>query len=125
MAIDVKNKFKTFLPGAGRDSSGNPVQRKRRVVGEIACTYTKGGETLNPADVHLETIDWIDMKIKNAVTGPNPGQGTREVFFADDSNQFYCSRTRIAAGPAELADGSVIVIKYVAEGDAADAPELR
>lgn len=126
MASDIKNLSKSFLPGAGRDRDGNPSQRKCRVTGRIEVTsYARGGENLTPSDVKLDTIDYLAFEVENAVTGNNPGQGTRKAYYADAAQQFYVTRTRIAGGESEVAAASTCVLKFVAEGDAADAPELR
>lgn len=126
MAIDVKKKSRSALPGAGKDSNGVPVQGKTRVVGEIAVTsYSHNGENLTPADLGLDTIDYLDLVVKNAVTGTSPSQGIRKAYYADDSAQFYCTKSRIAGGESELVTGSTLVLKFVAEGDASDAPQLR
>ena len=126
MAVDVKILSQSYLPGAGKDSNGNPVQKKRRVVGRIEVTsYTHNGEALTPSDLRLETVDYLDMQVENAVTGTNPGQSTRKAYYADAAQQFYLTKTKIAGGEAELATGTTCVLKFVAEGDAVDAPELR
>lgn len=53
------------LVGAGFDSTGTPVQSKMRVWGELNVTsYTTGGETVSPADIRLETIDFINFDVR-------------------------------------------------------------
>lgn len=126
MASDVKVLYQSYLPGAGRDRNGNPVQKKRRVVGRIEVTsYAQGGETLAPSDLRLDTIDYLDLKVENEVTSNSPGQNVRRAYYADAAQQFYVVKTRIAGGENELASAATCVLKFVAEGDAVDAPELR
>lgn len=126
MAKSVKIRSKSYLPGAGKDANGNPSARKQRVVGQVdVSSYNRGGESLTATDLGLDALDWLDLKVKQAVTGNNPGQGTRQAYYADDNGEFYVTRSRIAGGESEVAAGSVLVIRFVAEGDAASVPELR
>ena len=63
MANDVKIRFRSFLPGAGFDSAGNPKQGKTRVVGQVAVTSYASGESLSAQDVGLSSIDFMELKL--------------------------------------------------------------
>lgn len=129
MAYDLKTKFKRFLPGAGRDANGNPVQGKTRVVGEIVLDSSSGyagsgGETLNPADIGLTTVDYIDIKYANAPSNKG-GTDTREVSYNRGSGDFYLFDSTGAArvGVASGADTSAVIL-FDAFGDSAHDVEL-
>lgn len=126
MAKNVEVRSKQALPGAGRDSNGAPVQGKTKVTGVIEVTsYTQGGENLTPSDLKLDAIDFLNLRFVNEMTSNSPGQGVRRAYYSDAAQQFYCSRTRTAGGESELAAGASFVLRFVAEGDSAEAPTLR
>ena len=123
MANDVKIRFRSFLPGAGFDSSGNPKQGKTRVVGEIDVTsYTPGGENLAPVDVGLSNIDWVELNVRDE-TGNASAQSIRSAVVVQSVNQFYLVVIE-PAGPNEYALAATETLDFVAEGDSAHDIEL-
>jgi hypothetical protein len=131
MAIDVKTRFKSFLPGAGFDSSGNPKQGKTRVVGEIDVTSYDGahGEPLKAVDIGLTTIDSISLRVGDEASADATGSTrTRGVVYSKTTGHFYLF--------ADDADGAVAFVRtnylvtatenleFVAEGDGAGDVEL-
>jgi len=124
MAYDVKTKFKSFLPGAGRDSSGNPKQGKTRVVGQIDVTSYAGaeGEPLNAVDVGLAVIDNFDFKVQDGIGGAAPGV-LREVAYARSTGHFYL--LDVSEGSvASATTGGTETILFTVEGDSAEDVEL-
>jgi hypothetical protein len=97
MAIDVKPRFRSFLPGAGFDSSGNPKQGKTRVVGQVDVTAYSGGggEPFNAVDIGLTTIDSITLRVADENSGAMSDAGgvgsarTRHVSYAKSTGHFY------------------------------------
>ncbi len=119
MANTVKVRFRSFLPGSGFDSGGNPKQGKQEVRGKIEVTnYSHGGENLTPADVGLSTIDYIDIKYDNAVGG-NDGGNARLVHYSHVDNQFYVLEDHV-----QIAVTRDPVLSFAAFGDSAHDVEL-
>jgi len=118
MANKVQFRRNTHLPGAGFDAAGNPVQGKQRVVGRITVTtYSRGGETLKPSDVGLRTIDYIDIKATEAVSGNSGAPVT--VHYSASGQEFY-----VLEGRDELGATKNPVLSFVAEGDSAATVDL-
>lgn len=120
MSTDVKIRFRSFLPGAGHDSSGNARQGKTNVRGVIEVTnYTRGGETLTPADLGLSTIDDLVLTHREPVSSPDPAAGVRRVVYSYSAQQFYIIRDTVEE--AATADP---VISFDAFGDSSHDVEL-
>ena len=120
MAIDVKIRFRSFLPGSGYDSSGGSRQGKTNVRGRIECTsYTKGGEALTPQDVGLNTIDDLTLTLEEPLTGTDPAQAVRAVSYSRSAQQFY-----VAVDNAELTGATSLNLTFDAFGDSAHDIEL-
>lgn len=125
MANTVQIRFRSFLPGAGHDSGGSPKQGKQEVHGRITVTnYNRGGEGLTPADVGLTTIDHLDLQLVDPLTGPDPGQGARQVYYSGAAQEFYITVTTQAGVPTELAGTADPVLSFHAKGDSAHDVEL-
>jgi len=126
MARTVRETFRQYLPGAGKDVLGNPKQGKTRVVASINVTSYAGGggEALSPADVSLSTIDAIYLRCVNPAKGADANT-VREVVYSDHAELFYLIdvddggiRTHVDAASAE-------VVQCIAEGDSAFDVELH
>ena len=125
MAKTVQVRFRSFLPGSGFNSGGSPVQGKQEVHGQITVTnYSRGGEGLTPADVGLTTIDHLDLQLSEPLTGPDPGQGSRQVYYSNSAQEFYITVTSQAGVPAEIAGTADPVLTFHAKGDSAQDVEL-
>jgi hypothetical protein len=123
--IDVKVRFRSFLPGAGYDVNGLAKQGKTNVRGVITATYLRGGVNLLPADVGLDVIDTLTLTNEEPYTSVNPQQNYRTVGYSKSARQFYCVEEVSAANTdAEVASGTSLSIEFDAFGDAAWAPEL-
>ena len=126
MANDVKIRFRSFLPGAGFDSSGNPKQGKTKVVGEVSVTSYAGeeGEPFNAVDVGLSTIDALRLRVRDQIDGSFPGAKQRDVLYSQSTAHFYLI-TRVATGVAlGVVAGQTETLEFVAEGDSASDVEL-
>ena len=101
MANDVKIRFRSFLPGAGFDSSGNPKQGKTRIVGEVDVTSYAGeeGEPFGATEVGLSTIDALTIRVRDQIDGSFPGAKQRDVLYSQSTSHFYLI-TRVATGVA-------------------------
>ena len=130
MAIDVKTRFKSFLPGAGFDSAGGPKQGKTRVVGEIDVTSYSGqeGEPLKAIDLGLTTIDSITLRVGDE-TGSDQTTSLRSrgVVYSKSTGHFYLFDDD-DSGAAFRRTGYVATatenLEFVAEGDGAGDVEL-
>lgn len=125
MASDVYVRFRSFLPGAGFDSSGNNKQGKTRVVGMVDVTSYAGGggESLAPVDLGLTTIDFLAMRPVNEVPGGD-GKHKREAVYAADSDKFYLINVDAAGSRTHESAATAMEVEFVAEGDSAHDVEL-
>ena len=124
MANDVRIRFRSFLPGGGFDSAGDPKQGKTRVVGTVTVTsYTKGGEALSPIDVGLSAIDAITLRVGDE-TGDPSATRKRDVLYSQTVDRFYLMNVTTAGVPVEYANADTETIEFVAEGDSAGDVEL-
>lgn len=125
MAKSIKTRFRKFLPGAGFDSNGSPVQGKTRVVGLVDVTsYTGGaGEPLTPRDLGLTAIDALTLRVKNEVPGGD-GKHSREAVYADDTERFYLVNVNAAGSRTHFAGAATAEVEFDAFGDSAHDVEL-
>lgn len=124
MATNVKTRFRKFLPGAGFDANGSPVQGKTRVVGRLEVTsYTRGGEPLTPRDIGLTTIDSIDIRVENEVAGPG-AEVTREARYSLTDEVFYLTTTDSDGTRLEATGAGTENLQFDAFGDSAHDVEL-
>jgi hypothetical protein len=124
MVSDYKIRFKSFLPGAGKDSAGNPKQGKTRVVGQIAVTdYDRGGEPLAPQDVALTAIDAIALRVHNQTSGAQ-GETRREALYNQTDDVFYLVTIHESGISTEYADAATETVEFVVEGDSSHDAEL-
>ena len=124
MASDITIRFKSFLPGAGKDASGNPKQGKTRVVGQIAVTsYVSGGEPLAPQDLTLTAIDALHLRVHNQVGGTS-GEDRREALYNQTDDLFYLVTISDVGQSNEYADAATETVEFVAEGDSSHDAEL-
>ncbi len=122
MARVIRTRRREALPGGGFDSSGNPKQGKRKVVGALAVTsYTSAGESLTPADIGLSVIDFIRINHTDEAANAE-GRGSRWVNYVGTTSDFYIMQQ---VGATEVpATGSTHSLQFSAEGDALDGIEL-
>lgn len=123
MANDVKIRFRSFLPGSGVDSGGNNKQGKTNVRGRIEVTsYSRGGESLTPADVGLTRIDDLTLTLEEPISGSDPAESRRSVGYSRSAQEFYIN----TGGPTEgeLAAGTAVNLSFDAFGDSAHDIEL-
>lgn len=127
MANDVKIRFRSYLPGAGVDSAGEPKQGKTRVCGLIDVTSYTGpiGEPMTPIELGLSTIDTLQMRVVNSVPG-NDGKHARECVYADDSERFYLINVSAAGVRTNYPAGAsgAAVVEFDVFGDSAHDVEL-
>lgn len=131
MANNVKIRFKNFLPGAGRDSAGDPKQGKTRVVGEINVTSYggSGGEPFSATDIGLTTIDAINLRVTEEVTGDfhhtaGDSAPRRSAVYAKDSGHFYVYTTNGEGVVSSYIKTDTETLEFDAFGDSADDVEL-
>lgn len=127
MASDVKIRFRSFLPGGGFDSSGNPKQGKTRVVGEVAVTSYVGssGEPLSAIDVGLSAVDAITLRVSEEAAGDFSGHAlTRGAVYAKGSGHFYLFTVDTDGDRVGYTAAATETVEFVAEGDSAHDVEL-
>lgn len=125
MAKNVNTRFRSFLPGAGFDSSGSPKQGKTRVVGVINVTSYAGenGEPLVARDLGLTNIDTVNLRVADAQAGDSTGV-LRLVTYTKSTGHFYLY-TQVAAGDrTQVAAAATETVEFDAMGDSASDVEL-
>ncbi len=129
MANDVRVRFKSYLPGAGFDSSGGAKQGKARVVGTVTVTSYggDGGEQLSAIDLGLTAIDSIHLRVEEQIGG-NSATPQREVVYAKGSGHFYLFLLDGAGSgtleSAAVAAAATETLEFDALGDSATDVEL-
>lgn len=118
MSNTVSVRFRSFLPGSGRDANGNPAQAKQRVTGSLSVTSAAAGESLTPTDLGLKTIDHIDLQVQTSM-GSKSGR-PRLALYDYGSQEFYVLEDNSTAQTA----GNTYTVRFDAFGDSALAPEL-
>ena len=122
MSFRTTQLFKRYLPGAGRDTSANPVQGKTQVVGLFYVTGYEGvgGESLTPQTVGLSVIDAIDLNVQTPNTA---GVSTvREAVVG--ANSFYLVDVANTGARTNVAATTLENVQFVAYGDSLDNVEL-
>lgn len=119
MSNTVAIKFRSYLPAQGFDGNGLPSSRKQMVVGEISVTSLSNGESLSPADVGLETIDRIEMTLKEPIGGAS-GAEPRDAHYSFSAQEFYVLQDNDAANTT----GNNYTVHFTAWGESALAPQL-
>ena len=127
MANTVAIRFRSFLPGAGFDSSGVAKQGKQEVRGRITVSsYVRGGEALTAADVGLTAIDHINLEVVDSVKGPG-GTPQRFAAYNETNELFYLldHSGTFASGVEEIANAEAVTVSFSATGDSAHDVELK
>jgi len=123
MAYNVTTTYRSpFLMG-GRKASGVAGNNKTMVAGVINITsYTTGGETVNPQDLGLETMDEIFFNVRNmndALTVPAAAT-IGLAGYNRTLNKLIVDTT----GTTEVTSTEDAIVGFLAIGDSAGAPEL-
>ena len=125
MAKTVQIRWRSYLPGAGFDASGNPKQGKQEVHGRVTVTsYTKGGESLKPSDLGLTAIDHLNLQLVEPIRNEDPGQNSRRVDYSHSAQQFYVVNVGTSGTTSEAAGASTPNLTFEAVGDSAHDVEL-
>ena len=126
--INVKVLYSQSL-GGGFATSGLAKNTKRFVVGEITGTYVSTGLAVNklggPAAFGLTTMDFLKLEpvLFNAAYPDVDAVFTAD-YDATNQKIFCCDDLGQAGTLNDPADAEAIVIRFVAVGDDATAPEL-
>jgi hypothetical protein len=126
--INVKILYSQSL-GGGFSLTGGAKNTKRLVVGEITGTYVSTGLAVNklggPAAFGLVTMDFLKV-VPWTLNAAYPEQAKLFTADYDVTNQkIFCNDEIGAAGAGnDPADGEAVVLRFVAVGDDATAPEL-
>lgn len=125
MSRTVNVRFRSFLPGAGWDSSGNPKQGKTNVRGVVTVTnYVKGGETLSLQDLGLVTLDDIELRLVDPVRNNDSISQLRFVEYSAAAQQFYVFEWRNDHNQFYLSGGVFTKIQGFREVPTASADDF-
>jgi hypothetical protein len=123
MAYNVTTTYRSPLLAGGKSSTGAAVQNKTLIFGVINVTsYTTGGETVNPQDFGLETIDQLLFNVRTLNDAATvPAAATIGLAgFNRTLNKMIVNTT----GTTEVTSGEDAVVGFLAIGDSAGAPIL-
>jgi hypothetical protein len=123
----VKVLYRQSL-GGGQDGSGVQKNTKTLVVGEITATYDNLGVRCDRAGgasaFGLLQVDFVKV-LPLTIDGDYPTAGKCFVASYDTVNhKIFLIEDLGANGSEEPTDGDDVVLRFVAIGDDADAPEL-
>ena len=132
MAIDVKIRFRSYLPGGGFDSSGNPKQGKTRVIGQVDVTTYGGGsgEQFSAMDVGLTAIDSMQLRVADENSGDlsdaigGAVAPIRAVTYTKSTGHFYLFDIDGDGDIGPSAAAGTEVLEFEAFGDSAHDVEL-
>lgn len=123
MAYNVTTTYRSPYLAGGRNQAGAAVRNKTLVAGVVNVTaYTTGGETVNPQDLGLETMDEIFFNVRtmnDAATVPAAAT-IGLAAYNRTLNKMIVNTT----GTTEITSGEDAVVGFLAIGDSAGAPEL-
>lgn len=132
MAHSVSTRFRSFLPGAGRDSSGSPKQGKTRVVGVITVSSYGGGdgEIFTAREMGLSAIDFCQLRVSDENSGAMSaaaaaGQApVRQVSYTKSTGHFYLYNIDADGILQPVNAAATQTVEFVAEGDSISDVEL-
>jgi hypothetical protein len=132
MAKSVSFRYRSFLPGAGFDSTGSPKQGKTRIVGVITVSSYGGGdgEQLSANDVGLSTIDAISIRVSDQNSGAMSaaaagGQSpVRMVSYTKSTGHFYLFNLDADGVLQPVAAAATQTLEFDCLGDSAMDVEL-
>jgi hypothetical protein len=132
MAKTISTRFRSFLPGAGFDSSGSPKQGKTRIVGVISVTSYGGGdgEPLTATDIGLNNIDYVNLRVsdgnKGAMSASVGGgiRAVRQVTYVRSTGHFYLYNIDSDGQLTPIAVAATETVEFDALGDSASDVEL-
>jgi hypothetical protein len=123
----VKVLYRQSL-GGGQDGSGVKKNTKTLVVGEITCTYDQAGILCSgvggDSAFGLSQVDFVKIEPLTIATA-YPTAGKCFLASYDTVNHLIFLVEDIGANDSSApSDADVCVLRFVAVGDDADAPEL-
>ena len=129
MANIVKTRYKSYLPGSGRNAAGEPKQGKVRVVGEIDVTSydDAAGEDLTAIQLGLTTIDAINLRVSDESTNIASAidlTNTKKAVYVKTDSKFVLLDVGNTGTPALYANADTETLEFDAFGDSADDVEL-
>jgi hypothetical protein len=125
--VTVKILYRQSL-GGGRDANGVAKSNKILVLGEIVGTWVDSGLAINklggPAAFGVDNLDFIKFE----PTVLNDVYPTAEKLFIANYNvssqKIFCLDDMGEADPQAPDAGENVILRFVAVGDDANAPEL-
>ena len=124
MAYTLQIRSRTWLPGQGFDSSGNAVQGKQMLTGTITISsYTTGGESVEPKDLGLSTVDHATWQVVNANDATVPVATTPFTATYNGTGNLLFINTN-ASTQAEATSTQTAVVNFTVIGDSAHNAEL-
>jgi hypothetical protein len=129
MSNTVQVLFRSYLPGSAGfvDDTGAPANNKQLVVAKMTATDTQSGtESLVPADLGLETIDFLVTNIEGGTGGVPAISVTTSVTaeYNRAGDELVISDVAAAGDRSAITNNEDPVIRLFAVGDSAAAPDL-
>jgi hypothetical protein len=114
--------------GGGQDESGVKKNTKRLVCGEITATYVSTGlavEKLGGANAFgVDKLDFLKLQVIRLDTTYPDAEALPVANYDVVNQKIFIVADEGAASPAKPNDAVACIIRFLACGDDADAPEL-
>lgn len=113
------------LEGPGFNAAGEPRPNKVQVVGEINENYVTGGIVVSPHQLGLTTIDYISFSVVSTADAGNvpTAAATPLAMYIYATNKVLVVTDSGTDAGAEATNDENVVLRFVAQGESAFAPE--
>jgi hypothetical protein len=125
--IQVKVLYRQSL-GGGKTLNGQSKNTKILVVGEITGSYVAAGLAVNklggPSAFGVTTLDVLELDVRSVAAVETTIEKLQLACYDVTNQKIFITEDIGAANPAVPSNADAIVIRFLAIGDDADAPEL-
>jgi hypothetical protein len=114
--------------GGGQDETGVKKNTKRLVCGEITALYLDAGIAVNklggPSTFGVDKLDFLKLQVVRLNTTYPDAEALQIANYDVVNQKIFISADEGAGTPANPAEGVTCIIRFLACGDDATAPEL-
>jgi len=114
--------------GGGQDANGVKKNTKTLVVGEITALYVSTGIAVNNLGgdncFGLTNLDFMRIEPVTIATAYSTAESLNYMNYDATNKKIFAIEDMGADNPATPSDADVVVFRFLAIGDDADAPEL-
>jgi hypothetical protein len=125
--VTIKTLYSSAI-GGGHDTSGNPKQSKRLVVGQIDGTYHSTGLSINkhggPQAFGVNNLDYLFLEVITIAATESTTNALQTADYDHANQKIFLCEDLGAATPAVPSNADVVVLRFVAFGDDPTTPDL-